>query len=81
MLLKRFKISLTSVVLMVAACGSAPKVPICISDGKDGLDCVDTKKKDYFVPFSETQNWVVFSPDDFKTLLNYYKVKCSQSND
>lgn len=81
MLLKKSKIFSISAFLAVASCGSGPKVPVCISDGSAGLDCVDYKKKEYFVPFEKTQNWVVFSPDDFKTLLNYYKVKCSQSGD
>lgn len=78
MQLKRFKTLSISVACMFINCGHAPVVPVCVSDAKTGFDCVDKEKKAYFVPMEKSENWVAFSPEDFKLLLDYYKTKCKE---
>jgi hypothetical protein len=59
-------------------------VPVCISDGDKGFDCVDEHKKEFRVEYNRSLNYVAFSPTDFELLLNYYKVKleqCERRND
>lgn len=51
---------------------------MCISDGERGFDCVDKKKKEYFIEYSKSQNYIAFSPNDFEKLLNYYKLKLAE---
>lgn len=78
MQLKKFKIFWISALFGVVACGSGPKVSVCISDGDKGFDCVDKKKKEFFIEYSKSLNYVAFNPDDFEKLINYYKLKLAE---
>lgn len=77
MQLKSYKTSLLVSVSMLAvlSMGAAssckgPKVSPCISDPANG-GCV--KKDQSLTLYQDTDNWVMFSPDDAQILLNACK--------
>lgn len=74
---KKYRISLAAFsVLFISACGSGPKVTICVSDpANNGFQCVDHKKKSFFLPYADSENYLALSPDDAKLLLDYCKAK------
>lgn len=73
MLPRLFKIF--CVALSVTACNGLV-VDVCISSpDSGGLVCVDKKQNQYFKPYSETENYVAFSPDDAEKLIDSCKLK------
>lgn len=76
MLQRSFKIFL--VISSLTGCGSGPRVDVCISDGSKGMDCVTPKKKEYFVKYADTENYVCLSPDDFKVFRDWAELKCKE---
>jgi hypothetical protein len=80
MLQRRFKtLYLALGSLLVGSCGSAPKVTICISDPlKNGFQCVDHDKKEFFIAYQKSENYVAMSPDDFRQVVEWVKVHCDK---
>lgn len=63
----------------LGGCGSGPKVTICVSDPENnGFQCVDPKKKSFFLPYDKSENYIAMSPDDLETVLTYCKSKSSR---
>jgi hypothetical protein len=55
-------------------CASGPKVNVCIVDSKnDGYQCVNYKKKEYFLTFPEQLDLVCASPYDTEAFLKACK--------
>lgn len=67
--------------LLLSSCKNGPKVTICVVDvAKNGYQCVDKNKKESFLPFKDSDNYVAVSPNDVETLLNYCKVSKADAN-
>ena len=59
----------------LVSCKNAPKVDICISNpAEGGASCVRPDKSDYDLPYEETDNFVMFSPEDAKQLLDFCRM-------
>jgi hypothetical protein len=72
----QFKILFVGLSLLLASCGSGPKVTICIVDSNNnGLQCVDAKDKAFFVPIAQADNYVALPPGDMRTLIEYCGLK------
>lgn len=74
-----FKYSVASLLLTFAfsACGTTgPKITVCLSDpASQGFQCVDKERKEFFLPYPASDNYIAIPPDDFQLLLNYCKSK------
>ncbi len=72
---KHLLTSLT-ICLLSSACGTAPKVQVCISDpATGGFDCFDeATQKSSFIAYADSDKFVAFNPTDAQTLLDF----CSQ---
>lgn len=59
-----------------SGCVSGPKVVVCISDPiNHGFQCSDPDDNRSFLSYDDSENYVAFSPDDAKKLLQYCKGK------
>lgn len=79
-LLKVCKISLSvfSCALLLS-CSGGPKVTLCISSPADGgFACVDHKENESFLKYEESDKYIAVSPEDFRTILEYAKVRCQR---
>lgn len=60
----------------MASCKSGGNltVDVCISDvASGGFQCVNKQRQPYFLPYVDSDNYVAFSPDDARQLLQSCK--------
>ena len=70
---------MTLLVLSVgsSACGSGPKVTVCLVDvHSGGLQCSDPDNNVEFIPFARADGFVSLKQEDFQKMLNYMATKC-----
>lgn len=73
-MLKRYKtLFLVFSLSLLSSCKHGPKVDVCISAPEDGgAYCVDKNNQNsYFLRYDETDNFVMFSPNDARKILEY----------
>jgi hypothetical protein len=80
MLLGKFRILFVSFSLVLFSCKDGPKTSPCISNAVDGFDCVSSRdgSPEFFLPYGESKNYVAFSPDDARALLEYCRMNKSK---
>lgn len=62
-----------------SACGTGPKVTVCISDPvNSGFQCSPPEGEEFLLPYDKSENFVALSPKDTRTVLEYAKRKCKQ---
>lgn len=60
-----------------SACGSGPKVTVCLVDVQSGgLQCSDPDNNVEFIPFAHADGYVSLRQNDFQKLMNYIANKC-----
>jgi hypothetical protein len=76
--MKKLKLLLLCLFLFVgSSCGTGPKVTICLVDvASGGMQCNDPDDNVLFIPFAQADNYVAMSPDDFKRVIDYIRLKC-----
>lgn len=76
--MKKLKLLLLSLSLLVnSSCGTGPKVTVCLVDvASGGLQCSDPQDNTLFIPFAQVDGYIAMSPDDFKRVLDYIRLKC-----
>lgn len=71
-----------SLLFLVSSLGCTrpgPRVTVCISNpAAGGAECVNRDGTSNSLPYVETDNYVMFSPDDAEAILNYCKIRGSQ---
>jgi hypothetical protein len=66
------RLAIVCLSIFLGACGTGPRVMICISSPADnGFACVSAKGKKLFIPYAESENFVAFTDRDAKVLLDY----------
>lgn len=77
-LLKKFRILLSASSLLLFACNKPIHVDVCVIDvAAKGLQCVKPDNGSYFVPFEASDNFISFSPEDARTLIEACGIKGS----
>lgn len=67
---------LIACVISFAACKGGPKVSPCVSDpASGGFQCTHPDESESFLPYSDSENYVAFSPDDISDLIDYCGTK------
>lgn len=63
--------------MWVAGCKGGPLLDVCISDpASAGFQCIaKDRKTTYYLPYDDSNNYVAFSPDDTRTLLEFCKLR------
>lgn len=69
---------LASCLFFFASCrGDGPQVTVCIVDAANAeLVCVDPKGQQSIIQLADAENYIALSPDDFKRLLDYARLRC-----
>lgn len=60
-----------SALLVLSGCAGGLKVPTCVSNAEDGLDCVRNSgdSQGFHLMFSETKGYVCVHPNDAQALI------------
>lgn len=65
----------------LSGCEEGPEVTVCISDpARSQTVCSHPDDTTSNVPYSETENWVMFTPGDAKAILDYCRVKQDENS-
>lgn len=71
-------LSAFSICAAFTACSSGgPQITLCVSDYKaGGFQCVKPDGSNFFLAYSDSDNYLAMSPGDSEHLFNWIKVKC-----
>jgi hypothetical protein len=62
-----------------ASCKNGPNLTVCIVDAlHEDLVCADSRGNQTIIAISEADNYVALSPDDFKRLMDWAKLRCAK---
>lgn len=79
-MLKKKLLLLLSCATFLTSCKEGPDLSVCLSDpANNQAVCSGYKnrepKQPFVLPYPETENYIMLSPDDAELLINYCKLK------
>lgn len=79
-MLKKKLLLLCGLLISLVSCKEGPSLNVCLSDpANNQAACSGYKDREprepHVKPYSETENYIMLSPDDTEVLVNYCKLK------
>lgn len=64
--------------ILISSCSGGPGVFVCVQDvANKTLECAHSETNDKItLPYEKSDNYVCVSPDDFKAIIDWSKLRC-----